>query len=286
MQVALDNDKVVALLNRILEQELAGVVRYTHYSFLVFGFGRIPIVAWLREQATESLTHAQQAGEMITHLGAYPSLTIGPLLDSHQTDIGTILRESLEVRGAGARPLQGAAGPGGEPLGDAGGVCPANDPRRGDARRRGRQDAPPPRRGRRLPPLSRAGLITDSRSAEPVQFAAVQPAAPRLPRLHQQRLRPVDPDRRAADVARAAGGEEQHQFGDVLGAAGAAAGQRNPPAGYSAGTSAASVSRASVLSPISVSMAPGQTTFTRMPCLPSSTAAIWPSASCAALLHA
>ena len=44
----------------------------THYSLLVFGFNRIPIVAWLREQATESLTHAQQAGEMITHLGDYP----------------------------------------------------------------------------------------------------------------------------------------------------------------------------------------------------------------------
>jgi bacterioferritin len=96
---ALDNDKVVGLLNRILEQELAGVVRYTHYSLLVFGFNRIPIVAWLREQAGESLLHAQQAGEMITHLGAYPSLEIGPLLDSHQTDIGTVLRESLETEG-------------------------------------------------------------------------------------------------------------------------------------------------------------------------------------------
>jgi bacterioferritin len=93
----LDQDRVVALLNRILEQELAGVVRYTHYSLLVFGYGRIPIVAWLREQAAESLTHAQQAGEMITHLGAYPSLGIGPLLDSHQHDIGAILRESLEA---------------------------------------------------------------------------------------------------------------------------------------------------------------------------------------------
>jgi bacterioferritin len=96
---ALDQDKVVGLLNRILEQELAGVVRYTHYSLLVFGFNRIPIVAWLREQASESLLHAQQAGEMITHLGAYPSLEIGPLLDSHQTDIGTVLRESLETEG-------------------------------------------------------------------------------------------------------------------------------------------------------------------------------------------
>jgi bacterioferritin len=95
----LEKDKVVGLLNQILEHELAGVVRYTHYSLLVFGYNRIPIVEWLREQASESLMHAQQAGEMITHLGAYPSLAIGPLLDSHQTDIGTILRESLETEG-------------------------------------------------------------------------------------------------------------------------------------------------------------------------------------------
>src|SRR6187401_1219522 len=92
-----DKPKVVALLNRILEQELAGVVRYTHYSFLVFGFGRIPIVSWLRSQATESLAHAQLVGDWITTLGAYPSLAIGPLLDSHQTDIGAMLRESLDT---------------------------------------------------------------------------------------------------------------------------------------------------------------------------------------------
>ena len=93
----LDKEKVIGLLNEILEHELAGVVRYTHYSFLVFGNNRIPIVSWLREQAAESLTHAQQAGEMITLLGAYPSLEIGPQLDSHKHDIGAILRESLET---------------------------------------------------------------------------------------------------------------------------------------------------------------------------------------------
>lgn len=92
----LDKERAIYLLNRILEAELAGVVRYTHYSFLVFGHNRIPIVSWLREQAAESLTHAQQAGEMITLLGEYPSLTIGPLLDTHETDIGAIMRESLE----------------------------------------------------------------------------------------------------------------------------------------------------------------------------------------------
>jgi len=93
----LDTQKAVDVLNRLLEAELAGVVRYTHYSLLVFGFGRIPIVSWLRSQAAESLAHAEQVGEWITTLGAYPSLAIGALLDSHQTDIGAMLRESLET---------------------------------------------------------------------------------------------------------------------------------------------------------------------------------------------
>ena len=93
----LEDDSVVAVLNRLLEAELAGVVRYTHYSFLVFGYGRIPIVSWLRDQANESLAHAQQVGEWITTLGAYPSLEIGALLDSHKTDIAVMLRESLDT---------------------------------------------------------------------------------------------------------------------------------------------------------------------------------------------
>ncbi len=93
---ALDTDKVVNLLNQILETELAGVVRYTHYSFMVYGYGRIPIVSWMRSQANESLTHAQEAGELITHLGYHPSLGIGPLLESQQHDIGAILHESLD----------------------------------------------------------------------------------------------------------------------------------------------------------------------------------------------
>ena len=96
----IDKKRVIDLLNRILESELAGVIRYTHYSFLVYGYTRIPIVSWLRDQATESLTHAQLAGEMITHLGAYPSLAIGRLLDSHQHDIGKVLVESMEHEAA------------------------------------------------------------------------------------------------------------------------------------------------------------------------------------------
>ncbi len=86
--------KAIDVLNKIMEFELAGVVRYTHYSLMVFGYNRIPIVSWMKENAAESLTHSQKAGEMITMLGGHPSLKIGPLLESEKHDIGDILRES------------------------------------------------------------------------------------------------------------------------------------------------------------------------------------------------
>jgi bacterioferritin len=87
--------KVIETLNKILEMELAGAVHYTHYSFMVYGYNRIPIVKWLEEQANESIAHARATGELVTQLGAHPSLGIGPLLETHKHDIGDILRESL-----------------------------------------------------------------------------------------------------------------------------------------------------------------------------------------------
>jgi bacterioferritin len=90
------NKKIVDSLNHILELELAGVVRYLHYSFMIFGHNRIPIVAWLRDQATESSAHAVLAGEHITALGGHPSLKIGSLLETHQHDVNEILKEAHE----------------------------------------------------------------------------------------------------------------------------------------------------------------------------------------------
>src|SRR5437764_865179 len=81
----------IAALNRIMEIELAGVVRYTHYSLMVYGYNRIPIVAWLKSNAEEGLAHAHKAGELVTLLGGHPSLKIGQLLETEQHDIGDIL---------------------------------------------------------------------------------------------------------------------------------------------------------------------------------------------------
>jgi bacterioferritin len=94
-----DSKKQAAIdaLNHIMELELAGVVRYTHYSLMVYGFNRIPIVSWLKGNADESLAHAHKAGELVTLLGGHPSLKIGALLETEQHDIGDILRESLDL---------------------------------------------------------------------------------------------------------------------------------------------------------------------------------------------
>jgi bacterioferritin len=89
-------DQVIESLNRILELELAGVVRYMHYSFMIFGHNRIPIVAWLRDQSNESNAHAVLAGEHITAFGGHPSLKIGSLLETHQHDVNEILKEAHE----------------------------------------------------------------------------------------------------------------------------------------------------------------------------------------------
>ncbi len=91
-----NKEDVIAKLNDILEHELAGVVRYTHYSFMVFGFSRIPVVSWFRGAADETLRHATEAGEMITALGGHPTLKIGELLETHKHDMNEILMESME----------------------------------------------------------------------------------------------------------------------------------------------------------------------------------------------
>jgi|TARA_B110000914_G_scaffold99635_1_gene87712 bacterioferritin len=87
---------VINSLNKILELELAGVVRYTHYAFMVQGPYRLSVVQWLREQALESLTHAEAVGEHITSLGEHPTLKISDLLETHKHSTEDILNECLE----------------------------------------------------------------------------------------------------------------------------------------------------------------------------------------------
>ena len=92
----IDIKKVCQILNEVMECELAGVVRYTHSSMMVSGPHRIPIVGFLKEQANESLLHAQQAGEILTGLDGHPTQSIAKIKETNRHTIKDILEESLE----------------------------------------------------------------------------------------------------------------------------------------------------------------------------------------------
>jgi bacterioferritin len=88
-------DETIETLNEILELELAGAVRYTQYSLMVFGHARIPITEWMRQQAAEGLLHATMAGEEVTTLGGKVSLGIGELVGSHHAAVDEMMEEML-----------------------------------------------------------------------------------------------------------------------------------------------------------------------------------------------
>jgi bacterioferritin len=91
----LDRDEVVGTLNEIVELELAGAVRYTQYSLMVFGHARIPITSWMRAQAAEALQHAADVGEEITTLNASVSLGIGELVGTYHDSVDDMMQEML-----------------------------------------------------------------------------------------------------------------------------------------------------------------------------------------------
>ncbi|MBO0350958.1 bacterioferritin [Phormidium pseudopriestleyi FRX01] len=91
----LDLKRTIELLNSSMEFELAGVVRYTHYSLVVTGPNRIPIVNFFQIQATDSLNSSQQIGEIITGLEGHPSLRISKMEESYTHSVRTIFEESI-----------------------------------------------------------------------------------------------------------------------------------------------------------------------------------------------
>ena len=90
------SNEVINILDQILEAELSGVVRYLHYSFMIFGPNRIPITKWFRDHAMEGIAHAVTIGEKITALGGHPSVKVQPVPETNKHNVMEILKESLE----------------------------------------------------------------------------------------------------------------------------------------------------------------------------------------------
>lgn len=94
------DSEVLLILKRIVDLELSGVIRYTHYALMVSGPNRIPQVEFFKQQAAESLAHAQRAGEILTGLGGHPDMQVTSLEETHQHDVKTILEESCHHESA------------------------------------------------------------------------------------------------------------------------------------------------------------------------------------------
>ena len=82
-------------LNKIFQAEMAGIIRYLHYSFMVMGHNRIPIQKWFRDQADEGAKHAIAIGEKITSLGGHPPLVSAQVEETNQHTVHALLEESL-----------------------------------------------------------------------------------------------------------------------------------------------------------------------------------------------
>ena len=90
------NSELIKALDSILEAELSGVVRYLHYSFMIFGPNRIPITKWFRDHANEGIMHAVTIGEKITALGGHPSVKVTAVPETNKHTVLEILEESLQ----------------------------------------------------------------------------------------------------------------------------------------------------------------------------------------------
>ncbi|MFP5518929.1 MAG: bacterioferritin [Bdellovibrionia bacterium] len=90
------NEKIVQHLNKILEMEISGVVRYLHYALMITGPNRIPIVKWFHDQANEAYQHASIIGEKITALGGHPTLKVSSVPETKTHKVLDILKESLQ----------------------------------------------------------------------------------------------------------------------------------------------------------------------------------------------
>ena len=90
-----DKEVIINKLTEIFDLELSGVIRYTHYSLMIFGPNRLPLIDFFKEQAKESLAHANLAGEHITGLGGHPPLNIKEIKETFKHDISEILKETL-----------------------------------------------------------------------------------------------------------------------------------------------------------------------------------------------
>ena len=159
----MDHDEAIAVLNEIVELELAGAVRYTQYSLMVFGHARIPIIDWMRGQSHRGVAPRDRRGRRghdarREGLARHRQARRRPSRRGRRDDGARCSRTSVTASSS-TRSCCASAKARTSPSKSS----PADDPERGAALRRDREDAEEARR--RLTRARRPTGRTASRSA-------------------------------------------------------------------------------------------------------------------------
>lgn len=87
--------EVMKVLDEVFQEEMAGIIRYLHYSFMIMGPNRIPIQKWFRTKAQEGMGHAVVVGEKITSYGGHPILKAAEVPETHSHQVDKLLEECI-----------------------------------------------------------------------------------------------------------------------------------------------------------------------------------------------
>jgi bacterioferritin len=81
-------------LNEIMSTEYTSMIQLMQHSFLMQGADRYTFADLLRDHAKDTLSHARELGDKIVALGGVPSVQIGEVRQSADTE--EMLRQDLE----------------------------------------------------------------------------------------------------------------------------------------------------------------------------------------------
>jgi bacterioferritin len=81
-------------LNEVMSTEYTSMIQLMQHSFLMQGADRYTFADLLRDHAKDTLKHARELGDKIVSLGGVPSVQVGEVQQS--TDTQEMLRQDLE----------------------------------------------------------------------------------------------------------------------------------------------------------------------------------------------
>lgn len=88
------DSEIVDGLNEIMSTEYTSMIQLMQHSFLMQGADRYTFGDLLRDHAKDTLKHARELGDKIVSLGGVPSVQIGEVMQSSDTQ--EMLRQDLE----------------------------------------------------------------------------------------------------------------------------------------------------------------------------------------------